>query len=152
MSDELVFHMGQFAARFPTDRSYAKNHMWAQESAGGYRFGFSRYAVRLLQDVYFLDWSVDAGTQLREKQQLGSVESSKAESDLYAPITGLVTEFNESLLSDPSTINVDPYGAGWLLAMEGPGDGLLSPAAYIVHLAASWAIAERTIKGQMNEA
>lgn len=152
MNDELVFHMGQFAARFPTDRSYAKNHMWAQELAGGYRFGFSGYAVRLLQDVYFLDWSIDAGTQLREKQQLGSVESSKAESDLYAPITGLVTEFNESLLSDPSTINVDPYGAGWLLAMEGPGDGLLSPEAYIVHLAASWAIAERTIKGQMNEA
>ena len=153
MSQELVFMMGQFAARFPVDRRYAKNHMWAQPDGAGdrYRFGFSAYAVRLLQDVYFLEWSVDAGAMLREKQGIGAIESSKAESELYAPMAGRLVEFNENLLSDHSGINVDPYGNGWLFAMEGPGDALLSPEDYLVHLTASWAIAERTIKGQINE-
>ncbi|HEV7224260.1 MAG TPA: glycine cleavage system protein H [Pirellulales bacterium] len=153
MSEELVFLMGQFAARFPVDRRYAKNHMWAKPAAEGgrFRFGFAAYAVRLLQDVYFLEWSVDAPAPLREKQAIGAIESSKAESELYAPMTGRLVEFNENLLSDPSGINVDPYGEGWLFAMEGPGEGLLSPEEYLVHLAASWTIAERTIKGQINE-
>jgi glycine cleavage system H protein len=151
MSAELVFMMGRFPARIPTDRQYARNHMWAQAGERGYRFGFSAYAVRLLQDVYFLEWSVDAGTPLREKQAIGAVESSKAESELYSPMTGQLSEFNQRLLSDPSTINVDTYGDGWLFAMEGPGESLLSPPEYLVHLEASWKIAERTIKGQLND-
>lgn len=150
--EPLIFMMGKFAASFPVDRRYAKNHMWAQASGENrFRFGFSAYAVRLLQDVYFLEWSLDAGSTLREKQAIGAIESSKAESELYAPMAGRLAEFNENLLSDPSGINVDPYGNGWLFAMEGPGDALLSPEAYLVHLTASWAIAERTIKGQINE-
>ncbi len=149
----LIFMMGQFAARFPVDRLYAKNHMWAQPVEGGsrFRFGFSAYAVRLLQDVYFLEWTVDTGAALREKQAVGAIESSKAESELYAPMAGRLAEFNENLLSDPSGINVDAYGDGWLFAIEGPGESLLSPEEYLVHLAASWAVAERTIKGQINE-
>jgi glycine cleavage system H protein len=107
--------------------------------------------VRLLQDVYFLEWSADAGTSLREKQAMGAIESSKAESELYAPMTGRLIEFNDNLLSDPSGINVDTYGAGWLFEMQGSGDVLLAPDEYLAHLRASWAIAERTIKGQMNE-
>ncbi len=148
---ELVFMMGKFAAKVPTDRRYAKNHMWAQPIEGGYRFGFSAYAVRLLQDVYFLDWSIDAGTPLREKQEIGAIESSKAESSLYAPMAGMLTEFNQNLLSDPSTINVDLYGRGWLFDMQGPGEGLLGPDEYLVHLEVAWKVAERTIKGQIND-
>jgi glycine cleavage system H protein len=151
MTDEFVFMMGKFEARFPADRKYAKNHMWAQAQGAGYRFGFSAYAVRLLQDVYFLDWSIDAGTVLSEKQEIGSIESSKAESALYAPMAGRLTEFNANLLADPSTINVDTYGRGWLFAIEGGGDGLLSAEEYLIHLEAAWKVAERTIKGQMNE-
>ena len=151
MTDELVFMMGQFAARFPTDRSYARNHMWARPHAGGWRFGFSAYAVRLLQDVYFLDWSIDPGTMVREKQLIGAIESSKAESELYAPIAGRLAAFNELLLADPSTINVDTYDEGWLFFMEGAGQGLLSPAEYLIHLESAWKVAERTIKGQLNE-
>lgn len=153
MSDELVFMMGKFAARFPTDRLYAKNHMWAKPRAGdgGFDFGFSAYAVRLLQDVYFLEWTVDAGQPLREKQALGNIESSKAESELYAPIGGRLTEFNLELLKDPSPINVDAYGGGRLFHMTGDGTNLLTPEQYQEHLAAAWKIAERTIKGQMND-
>ncbi len=151
MSDELVFMMGKFAAKFPADRQYARNHMWAQLHDEGFRFGFSAYAVRLLQDVYFLEWSVDSGTQLRERQTIGAIESSKAESELYSPMAGRLTKFNEELLADPSTINVDAYGGGWLLEMQGDGEALLSPAEYLVHLEAAWKVAERTIKGQVNE-
>lgn len=148
---ELTFFMGKFAARFPTDRRYAKNHMWARPVADGIQFGFSAYAVRLLQDVYFLEWSVDDGADLRERQPIGAIESSKAESELYAPLAGRLTRFNADLLSDPSGINVDAYGGGWLFEMTGPFDSLLTPQEYLVHLEASWAVAERTIKGQINE-
>lgn len=151
MSEELVFMMGKFAAKFPTDRLYAKNHMWAQASGRGYWFGFSAYAVRLLQDVYFLEWSVDAPQRLREKQPIGNIESSKAESELYAPASGTLTEFNDLLMKDPTPINLDTYGPGRLFHMECDDVGFLSPEQYQEHLAAAWKIAEKTIKGQMNE-
>ena len=60
MSEPIIFMMGKFEVRFPTDRKYAKNHMWAQAHGDDFRCGFTAYAVRLLQDVYFLDWSIDA--------------------------------------------------------------------------------------------
>lgn len=152
MSADFTFLMGKFPARIPTDRRYAKNHMWAATlDKGGLRFGFTAYAVRLLQDVYFLEWSVDAGTSLSERQAIGSIESSKAESELYAPMAGRLMRFNETLLSDPSGINVDTYGDGWLFEIEGGGESLLSPEDYLLHLEASWAVAQRTIKGQINE-
>ena len=152
-SGELLFMMGKFEARFPTDRLYCKNHMWAQLQPDGqsYRCGFSAYAVRLLQDVYFLEWTVDVGSTLREREQIGAIESSKAESDLYTPLAGTLTEFNTELLSDPSAINYDKYGLGWLFTISSDGSPLLSPPSYLEHLAASWTIAQRTIKGQMNE-
>lgn len=151
MSADLTFLMGKFPARIPIDRHYAKNHLWAAPVEGGFRFGFSAYAVRLLQDVYFLDWSVDAGTALAERQAMGAIESSKAESELYAPMAGRLVRFNDRLLSDPSGINVDNYGDGWLFEMHGDGESLLSPEEYLIHLGASWAVAQRTIKGQINE-
>ena len=150
MSGELVFRMGQYEACFPTDRMYAKNHLWAQRRDEVYRFGFTAYAVRLLQDVYFLDWTVEAGTQLEKLQEIGAIESKKAESDLYAPITGRLTAFNATLLADPSAINVDTYGEGWLYEMAGDGQELLSPEAYLEHLAAVWEVTQRTIKGKWN--
>jgi len=153
MSDSRTFMMGEFAATFPTDRLYAKNHMWAQATDNSrYRFGLTAYAVRLLQDVYFLDWIVDSGAMLTPRQNVGSIESKKAESDLYAPIAGLLTEINAEPLDDRSAINVEPYGAGWLLEIQpdGPAD-LLEPEAYMAQLASAWDVAQKTIKGQVNQ-
>ena len=148
---ELTFMMGEFAAIFPTDRQYAKNHMWAMTQADGvYRFGFTAYAVRLLQDVYFLEWSVDAGVTLTERQEIGGIESKKAESALYSPIAGHLPRFNDKLLSDPSTINVDKYGEGWLFEIKGSSDQLMSAADYVKHLESVWEVTQRTIKGQLN--
>jgi len=151
VNDALVFPMGKFDAHIPTDRRYAKNHMWALPQGQGFQCGFTAYAVRLLQDVYFLEWFIDPGTPIKFKQTLGQIESSKAESELYAPFAGVLTQFNEELLSDPATINVDKYGRGWLFHIETAEANLLTPEEYLVHLQASWEVAQRAIKGQINQ-
>ena len=117
----------------------------------GYSFGFSAYAVRLLQDVYFLEWDIEAPAELKQQQKIGFIESSKAESDLFAPVAGNFAQINDDLLSDPSAINTDKYGAGWLFAMQAGGEQLLTPQQYIEHLDAVWETTQRTIKGQLNE-
>ena len=151
MSDDLVFMMGEFEATFPIDRCYASNHMWAMKLDNVcYRFGFTAYAVRLLQDVYFLEWIVDESVSLREKQEIGEIESKKAESALYSPIAGKLMRFNDALLSDPSTINVDKYGEGWLFEIEGDGNELMTSSSYFKYLDTVWEVAQRTIKGQLN--
>ncbi len=151
MTAPLIFMMGEFKAEFPVDRLYAKNHMWAIPiGERAYRFGFSAYAVRLLQDVYFLEFSLEEGAKIHHRQEFGTIESKKAESGLYAPIEGKVAKINESVLEDPSVINVDKYGSGWLLEIEGDGSELLAPEAYMTHLENAWDVAQRTIKGQAN--
>ena len=152
MPDALTFLMGKYPAVLPGDRRYARNHMWAQQQSGGqWRFGFTTYAIRLMQDVYFLDWCVSAGDKVELLQQIGHIETSKAVSDLFAPLTGTVTAFNRELLDDPSGINVDGYGAGWLFQMDGcQADGLLSAAEYHRFLADNWEKTQALIKGKIN--
>ena len=149
MSDELVFLMGKYPAHLPADRRYCRNHMWCQDAAGRLRFGFTAYAVRLMQDVYFLDWVVSAGDAVQLKQQIGHIETSKAVADLFAPIAGILVEFNRELLKDPSAINVDTYGAGWLFEMEGDPSAAMSVAEYHQFLAANWENTQRMLKGHM---
>ncbi len=151
MSDSLTFMMGDFAAEFPTDRLYAKNHMWAMPRDNNIvRFGFSAYAVRLLQDIYFLEFGIEEAAELQNRQEFGNIESKKAESGLYAPMAGKVLRINEQLLNDPSGINVDKYGEGWLMEIQGDSSEMLSPTQYLEHLAKAWDVAQRTIKGQAN--
>ncbi|MFO1062312.1 MAG: glycine cleavage system protein H [Pirellulales bacterium] len=151
MSAELVFMMGNYEAAFPTDRRYAKNHMWvSQSSSSTVRVGLSAYAVRLLQDVYFLDLTIEAGMTVSSKQEIGSIESKKAESSLYSPAAGKIVRINETLIDDPTGINLDKYGEGWLFEMEADATLFLDPEAYLEHLNAAWDVAQRTIKGQAN--
>lgn len=176
MPDELVFMMGKYAARFPTDRFYAENHLWLKpvsspESSVGqgppvatggihgsppvglnssrlFEVGFTAYSVRLLQDVYFLDWNLDPQTPVRHKQEIGEIESSKALSTLYAPFAGRVLEFNERLLEDPSAINTDNYGQGWLYRFQ-TGEKPLDPEQYLRVLEDGWEETQRMLKGQL---
>ena len=152
MSQSLTFMMGEYEATFPVDRHYAKNHMWGQAEDNGatYRFGFSAYAVRLLQDVYFLDWCVDVNDRLEKQQEIGSIESKKAESSLYSPLDGHLIEFNQLLLGDPSYINTSPYEEGWLFRMQSKTSDLLDASSYMEHLKDVWEVTQRTIKGQLN--
>lgn len=156
MTGQLSFAMGEFIAELPCDRHYIKNHMWASEiSACVYRFGFTAYAVRLLQDIYFIDFDCVPGTRLSNRQEFGNIESKKAESGMYSPMAGEVVAVNERVLDDPSIINVDKYGEGWLFELralneqELPGC-LLTTEQYVEHLNAAWDVAQRTIKGQAN--
>ncbi|HEX3313769.1 MAG TPA: glycine cleavage system protein H [Gemmataceae bacterium] len=149
MADELVFEMGKFPAVLPTDRLYCRNHMWCLPREGRLRFGFTSYAVRLMQDVYFLDWSVDEGTAVVLLQTIGHIETSKATSDLFAPMAGTIRTFNQALLADPSGINISNYSDGWLFEMEGNAVGALSPEEYHQFLAANWEKTQATIKGHL---
>jgi len=151
-SESFSFAMGEFQAEFPRDRHYATNHMWARQiRTDTWRFGLSAYAVRLLQDVYFLDWLIEPPTSVSLKQMIGSIESKKAESDLYAPLAGWLVSINQQALEDPSIINADAYGDGWMIELEvEDSNRLLTPDEYSEHLVDAWQVAQRTIKGQAN--
>ena len=88
---------------------------------------------------------------MKARQEIGSIESKKAESSLYAPVAGDLLEFNEALLDDPSAINVDKYGTGWLFEMKLGESDLLTVDEYLEHLEGVWEITQRTIKGQLND-
>ena len=147
--------MGEFVARFPCDRQFAANHMWAKQVAEDrWRFGLTAYAVRLLQDVYFLDWVIDPPQPVAHRANIGSIESKKAESDLFAPLAGRFVAINDATIDDPSLINADTYEEGWLIEIEADqlaADSLLPPQDYAAHLAEAWEVAQRTIKGQVNQ-
>ncbi len=149
MPDPLTFMMGKFPAELPGELRYARNHMWCRPEGDALRFGFSSYAVRLMQDVYFLDWQVDAETDVQTKQLIGHIETSKAMSDLFAPLAGKLVRFNDELLKDPSAINVDTHGPGWLFEMTGSLDDTLSVQEYHDFLAANWEKTQNMLKGHM---
>jgi glycine cleavage system H protein len=148
MSD-LTFLMGKFPAVLPGELRYCRNHMWCRPGKDRLRFGFTAYAVRLMQDVYFLDWQVNAGDNLELKQQIGHIETSKALSDLFAPLAGTLVQFNEELLKDPSAINVETYGGGWLFEMTGAADDTMDVQEYYNFLEAGWEKTQNMLKGHM---
>jgi glycine cleavage system H protein len=152
MPDDLTFMMGKAAAVLPADRLYARNHMWASRQPGNvWRFGFTSYAIRLMKDVYFLSWAVDAGDAVRLMQEIGHIETSKAESDLFSPLAGALLRFNEALLNDPSAINVDGHGTGWLFEIDATdASTLMDAAAYHAFLTANWDNTQRMLKGKIN--
>jgi len=142
--------MGQYKAVIPIDRQYSHRHMWLQQQPDGlYKVGFTSYSVRLLQDVYFLEWTIDAGTDVRDRQVIGEIESSKALSDMYTPCEGHIVAFNDVILDDPSAINADNYDKGWLYTLRTDAE-LITPEQYIKVLEDGWDNTQRTIKGQMN--
>ena len=149
VSAELTFLMGKYTAVLPRDRRYARNHQWCQGAGKRLRFGFTAYAVRLMQDVYFLDWIISPGDAVTKLQHIGHIETSKAVADLFAPIAGTLAEFNQELLRDPSAINVDAYGAGWLFDMDGDRADTMSVEEYHQFLADNWEKTQRTLKGHM---
>ena len=99
----------------PTDRRYLESHEWAkQEDDGGVKVGITAFAQDELGDVVFVEFP-PVGDQLSAEEAFGVVESIKAVSDLYAPISGEVTATNERLFDEPELVNDDPYGDGWMI-------------------------------------
>jgi len=151
MPQDVIFLMGKFPAHLPGDLRYAPNHMWSREVDGRRRFGFTAYAVRLMQDVYFLEWVISPGDVVAYSQQIGHIETSKAVSDLFAPLAGQLVAFNQELLKDPTAVNLDSYGAGWLFEMKGDTTSLLTADQYHNFLTQNWEKTQRLIKGKINE-
>lgn len=150
MPESLTFLMGKHPAELPGELRYCKNHMWCRPGADGVHvFGFSAYAVRLMQDVYFLEWRVDPGP-ITLKQEIGYIETQKATSGLYGPLAGRIVRFNPELLTDPSAVNADNYGRGWLFELTGELSDTLDVTGYYEHLTANWDATQRILKGQIN--
>ncbi|MDO5751645.1 glycine cleavage system protein GcvH [Arthrobacter sp.] len=119
----------------PADLSYTAEHEWvlAPTAEGVVRVGITDFAQDALGDVVYVQMP-EAGTEVSADTVVGEVESTKSVSDIYAPLTGTVTARNEALDADPSLINSDPYGDGWLveitLANAASYSSLLSAAEY----------------------
>ena len=119
----------------PDDLRYVESHEWttADPDADAVRIGVSDFAQDELGDVVFVELP-DEGDAITKGEEFGVVESIKAVSDLYAPVSGTVTGVNEALFDTPELVNDDPYGEGWMLEVD-PSDpdefeDLLAPEAY----------------------
>ncbi len=103
---------------FPEDLKYTKEHEWARlEEDGIVAVGITDYAQESLGEVVFVEL-IDAGAQVSQGEAFGVVESTKAVSDLYAPVSGTVVEVNDTLIDSPGLINEDPYEDGWMIRIE----------------------------------
>lgn len=117
-------------ASIPANLRYTKSHEWIQESDGFTLIGLTDYAQDALGDIVFVNLP-EEGDDVTAGESFADVESVKAVSDVFSPVSGTVAEINEELLDDPSLVNTDPYGA-WLVKLEDVRDSeeLLSAEEY----------------------
>lgn len=114
------------------ERYYTETHEWVTVDGGIATVGITDYAQSQLGDVVFLELP-QVGRMLEAGDSFGAIESVKAASDLYSPVSGSVVEVNQALNDDPETVNKDPLGSGWLVKVQLNGDlsaGLLDEAGY----------------------
>ena len=125
--------------KVPADLQYTKSHEWVRQVQNGtVEVGITDHAQSALGDLVFVEVP-DVGRTLRAGDACAVVESVKAASDVYSPVTGKVTASNGALATQPELLNQDPYGAGWLFRLEtgaaADAGGLMSAAAYANFLA-----------------
>jgi len=122
----------------PTDRVYAETHEWHKLEGDILTVGLTQFAADALTDVTFVEMK-DAGTDIAAGDSLGEVESVKTTSDIDCPVPGEITEVNEKLEGDPSLVNSDPFGDGWLVKIKVTDaaalDGLMNAEAYDASIA-----------------
>jgi glycine cleavage system H protein len=118
---------------FPDDLRYTRDHEWARSKGGRVVVGITEFAQEQLGDIVYVELPA-VGAEVKKGETFGVVESTKAVSDLYAPVSGKVVEINSPLVEAPEGINEEPYGKGWMIAIE-PSDpqevaALLDSKAY----------------------
>lgn len=121
-------------SNIPKDMKYTKSHEWVKPNAdGSVTVGITHHAQDLMGDMVFVDLPT-AGTQVTSGKECGVVESVKAASDVYAPVSGEIVESNSLLSDSPETVNKDPYGSGWMFRLKPANkaevDALLDAKAY----------------------
>ncbi len=121
----------------PDNLRYRESHEWIASSDDPAAIGITDHAQHELTDVVFVDLP-QVGRKVSAGEQVAVIESVKAASDIYSPVSGEITEVNLALTNDPSIVNTDPYIKGWLfkikLANPGELDALMSPDAYRTHI------------------
>lgn len=126
-------------SKIPEDLHYTEEHEYVKqtEDAGVVQIGITDYAQSELGDVVYVDLP-DVGAKFSRMEEFGTIEAVKAVSQLFCPVAGEVVEVNESLEGDPSLVNQDPYGEGWMikLRLRNPSelDRLLTAADYAQHV------------------
>ena len=107
---------------YPADLKYTKDHEWVRVDGGQARVGITDYAQKQLGDIVYLELP-EVGRTVKKGDVFGTIESVKAVSELYAPVSGEVTDVNKALTERPETVNKDPHGA-WMIALKvtNPGD------------------------------
>lgn len=109
----------------PGDLHYTTEHEWVRSEGSQVRVGITAYAQEQLGDVVYVDLPA-VGAEVTRGQAFGEVESTKSVSDLYAPVSGVISERNEALEERPEVINEDPYGDGWMVIIETTDPGELA--------------------------
>jgi glycine cleavage system H protein len=102
----------------PRDLRYTRDHEWARADGANVRVGITRHAVEALGDITLVNLDVKAGGAVTAGKPFGTVESVKAVSDLYAPVSGKIVATNDALQDRPELVNDDPYGEGWMVVIE----------------------------------
>ena len=102
---------------YPEDLRYSSEHEWARQEGGRVRVGITQFAAEKMSDLVFIELP-QVGAQVSFMQPFGVIESVKAVSDLFAPVSGTVVEVNTALASTPEVVNSDPYGQGWFILVE----------------------------------
>ena len=117
----------------PADLRYTESHEWHRVEGDTITLGITQFAVDELTDITYVELKA-AGTTLEPGDSVGEVESVKATSDIYSAVGGEITEVNAKLDDDPSLVNTDPYGEGWLVKIRATDrtalDGLMDGASY----------------------
>lgn len=117
---------------YPSDLKYTRDHEWIRVSGAEGRVGITDYAQKQLGEVVFVELP-DVGKRLEQGESFGTIESVKAVSELFAPVSGEIIDVNTSLKAHPETINADPHGA-WMIVvkLKNPGEAqaLLDSAQY----------------------
>ena len=118
---------------FPQDLKYTREHEWARKKGTQLVIGITDFAQDQLGDVVFVELP-EVGDQVKKGESFGVVESTKAVSELFSPVSGKVVEVNDPLADAPETINEDPYEEGWMIRVEFSNpkdtDALMDAAAY----------------------
>ncbi len=120
-------------SKIPEELRYTKDHEWAKVEGNRARVGITDHAQNELTDVVYVEFPM-VGKTVAQGEVLGTVESVKAVSEIFAPLSGKVIEVNKVLDDSPEQVNKDPYGAGWMVLLEISNatevPRLLEPAAY----------------------
>jgi len=121
----------------PADLRYAKTHEWIRQENDVITVGITDHAQSELTDIVYAE-PPKVGAEVRAGATAAVVESVKAASDIYSPLSGTVTEVNDALTSNPALLNTDPFGQGWIFKMKASNpaeiDALLAPDAYTAQI------------------